>query len=1162
MKVRFLAQNCKDTDINAYPPQFKLLLQCLLAYAIISNTSSPEVKADVSVPSSISANTTWTPTGNPYIIQYHDVTIEAGVTLTIEPGVVVKFGQSDSLYVNGDVVANGTAETEIVFTSMNDDSDGQDTNGDGISSTPAANDWGGLSFANTCTGSLLNHVVVRYGGREWSFPLWASAPALYVATSNLTVSNSTITENGTMGVRVDQCNPIIQNNTISNNGGDGIYLYNASPTISGNVIASNAGNGIAAHGSSNPQILGNSIEGNSWWAIGVDPLASGSTIQGNELLGPRAGIFVAAGELTADTLWSSDSVYVVEFGGQDVGGLTVAEGAMLAVGPSVVVKFTTSARLLVRGDLVAAGASERNIVFTSLKDDSYGGDTNGDGNLTLPMRNDWGNIVLWDTCTGSVLDHTIIKYAGRTWSSPNWVSLPAIEVLASNLVITYSTITENGQDGISVRLGSPVIGANIISNNERYGIELRAASPVVTDNTITGNAAGISHALDSGGNVYLNDFLNNTNHVCGQSSNIVWWSPDPLHYRYGGVDRTNYLGNHWDDYDGTDGNGDGVGDTPYVFQSGQDKYPLVAPALSYRNGGGGSNEPTLAEQAAELAKSVIGKLYHIERGNFCTKGWSNCDTWKVGEFSESSEIQYLDCSGLVYWSYNKAGKATSYYSFEVTDSTVKSLNPIAFEGANNQYYYNIDLIDRADLLPGDLLFFDAEEWKNSAFIGYGQDGRVDHVAMYVGRFTHDGVDCNVVEATPPKIIATTVDRIITRIQNLSGQSSFKGFGRVTPMPEISRNEAKGMGIILKCPATLVLTDPQGSVVTEDVREVPDMIYLQFDIDGDNELDEMVDVLTRETGDYLINIVPKPGSLPTDTYSIEIVTPGGPVMFAEDVRISDIPPDPYVVRVTEAGIALILPASIDFDPDTLNLRAFLKFVTAYIEAPSGFDISHIDVATIKLNDAVPALASPTAIGDHDGDGTPDLMVKFDARAVCPLLSLGLQTIRVSGRLADGRLFAGTDTIRIINTDGTTATTKQTDFVALQGQTAAIAVKEEAQSVIEPNGTNNQEAFDTKEAIAFMLCDASDSINTLSPADFSSEESAVELANIMDGVFAMLNDGMYLESLDVLENDVLQRMDGYANTGKSDKDDWITSVEGQALLYPQVAQAIDLLESLIR
>jgi nitrous oxidase accessory protein NosD len=44
-----------------------------------------------------------------------------------------------------------------------------------------------------------------------------------------------------------------------------------------------------------------------------------------------------------------------------------------------------------------------------------------------------------------------------------------------------------------------------------------------------------------------------------------------------------YLGNYWDDYEGTDadGDGDGIGDTHYSTYSKSDDYPLMKPIENY-----------------------------------------------------------------------------------------------------------------------------------------------------------------------------------------------------------------------------------------------------------------------------------------------------------------------------------------------------------------------------------------------------------------------------------------------------------------------------------------------------------------------------------------------------------------------------------------------------
>lgn len=118
------------------------------------------------------------------------------------------------------------------------------------------------------------------------------------------------------------------------------------------------------------------------------------------------------------------------------------------------------------------------------------------------------------------------------------------------------------------------------------------------------------------------------------------------------------------------------------------------------------------------------------------------------------------------------------------------------------------------------------------------------------------------------------------------------------------------------------------------------------------------------------------------------------------------------------------ATIDVDPDTLNLRSGGQRVTCYIELSEGYDVGDIDVSTIMLNDTisislldVPAPdAVPTEIGDYDGDGIPDLTVAFDKKMVSEFIlsqgiAVGCATLTITGEVA-GTPFRGEDTIEVI------------------------------------------------------------------------------------------------------------------------------------------------------
>ncbi len=111
------------------------------------------------------------------------------------------------------------------------------------------------------------------------------------------------------------------------------------------------------------------------------------------------------------------------------------------------------------------------------------------------------------------------------------------------------------------------------------------------------------------------------------------------------------------------------------------------------------------------------------------------------------------------------------------------------------------------------------------------------------------------------------------------------------------------------------------------------------------------------------------------------------------------------------------AVIDIDPDSLNLRSKGNWITGYVELPEGYDVANIDVSTVMLNGTVPAELRPTAIGDYDIDGVPDLMVKFDRTAVQDYtlsrgITAGSVTLALTGKLDDGTEFQGSDAIKVL------------------------------------------------------------------------------------------------------------------------------------------------------
>jgi parallel beta-helix repeat protein len=174
---------------------------------------------------------------------------------------------------------------------------------------------------------------------------------------------------------------------------------------------------------------------------------------------------------------------------------------------------------------------------------------------------------------------------------------------SSSIMLIQSNLTDNSFAAILLYFSSNnTIFQNRLMNtrpplvNEsRSGIEIYESSHnTITENTIANNVDGIGFYECLDNLIQENDIKNNTHGVFINSAsqntichnNLTDNIKNALIMNFG---PTNYWddgqslgGNYWEDYTGTDTNGDGIGDTSYAIDANNiDHYPLISPCKEW-----------------------------------------------------------------------------------------------------------------------------------------------------------------------------------------------------------------------------------------------------------------------------------------------------------------------------------------------------------------------------------------------------------------------------------------------------------------------------------------------------------------------------------------------------------------------------------------------------
>jgi len=202
----------------------------------------------------INTDAAWNDPDIVYVL-FDDVTVAQGATLSVAPGQVVKARCCFfvDLFVDGALVADGTAAQPIVFTGDRDDSAGGDTNNNADGNADFRGSWERIEFRATSAGNLLDHVEVRFGGDE-------GVGAVAVTDSELTLTNSVLRDSSSHGL-LARTGGVVQasNNLLFNNNDTGIRAESAATVTAVNNTIDGNFRGAAADGAGTTLTLTNNL---------------------------------------------------------------------------------------------------------------------------------------------------------------------------------------------------------------------------------------------------------------------------------------------------------------------------------------------------------------------------------------------------------------------------------------------------------------------------------------------------------------------------------------------------------------------------------------------------------------------------------------------------------------------------------------------------------------------------------------------------------------------------------------------------------------------------------------------------------------------------------------------------------------------------------------